>query len=401
MKRQPKMRLNGFTTLFYVGMGLMMNALTPSHAIAGDHIQLVREAFIENGPVGGVNPRVLVQTHEGGYVIAGRSSTPWAVQVDASGKTQWQYSATSDLTGSEYSSAAVLPNDSVILCGSAQIKEKNWIKSFGLLTEIDKGGRVVQQKLILPQNNSKYQPIGIGASVSVGDGIVLLGRATLSREERPYGWFIKLDNMGTMKWEKLFPKAGGELQSLQVLPSQAIVFSTFAPSKENALLAGSLIARLNHDGEIDADYSISDGAKQAIPLLPDSIIHLIFPNHKKASLFTFDEHLREIGKASGDHALIYTNRAYLLPDQSMVLFGRQGKADGSYTAALQWISADLSQTQTMVLSPEYASFEIADAVPTGVPGVFAFVRQVSPKKAFFGHDETRHGVVLGFVQIKS
>ncbi len=82
----------------------------------------------------------------------------------------------------------------------------------------------------------------------------------------------------------------------------------------------------------------------------------------------------------------------------MALFGNEEEG-GPHTAAIAWWRHDLTRNETFVFKPTFASAEISDAVPSGVPGEFATVRLVVPARHTLSPSETRLGLLLTFVKI--
>src|ERR1039457_815798 len=122
-------------------MALFVSALTPASATAVEHIQVTREIFLERGdPQFFGDPTAIVRTHDGGYVIAGSIDIrrAWVARVDAAGKGLWQHAVQGTNKNSwevSYEGAAMLPDDSAILCGYKQLEDRNIV---GLVTHIDK-----------------------------------------------------------------------------------------------------------------------------------------------------------------------------------------------------------------------------------------------------------------------
>ena len=175
--RHGNKRARYWKLALYSVIGLTMNALTPAAANAADHIKVTREIVLEGSEA--VEPEAIVQTHDGGYIVAGYSLRAWATRIDASGKAQWRFARTNAPNSTSYfHGAAVLPDDSTLLCG--EVKEKTTdgrrgLPTFGLLVHIDKAGKVISEQLISPKDDKRYVPGSLRHCFPFDNGVGVLG----------------------------------------------------------------------------------------------------------------------------------------------------------------------------------------------------------------------------------
>jgi hypothetical protein len=401
MKTCRPLSSNIFATAVYLSIGLIMSALSSSTATAADHISITREVLIESGtnPRGGVKPNAIVQTHEGGYVIAGASNGAWAARVAPSGAVQWRHTGTLYSSGRQtYLGAAMLANDSTVLCGYAHVQDEEGSRGMGLITVVDKSGHVTGEKSIRPEKQEGYAFFGFTACATIGDEVVLIGQLAGEGERR--FWLVILDGKGDIKFETIVRGMfGGDL--VRVMPNNDFVLMEKQKSPGSNLYESRRIVRMDIHGAIKAEKIIPQALLPVTSVPEDSSPRFIWTDDGFGHLLILDSQLSEIRRVDGTERLLITNRAYSLSDGSLVLLGGQKYEGNTFTASIAWLNRDLNQKQTLVIEPTLASNEIVDAVPTGKPGQFATVRSVGPTyHHLLGRDEKRLGVALTFIQIK-
>jgi hypothetical protein len=384
---------------YFLLIGFVMNTLMSSNAGAADHIKITREILLESGTA--VKLRAIAQTREGGYVIVGTKGKSWATRVDSEGKVQWRHEArVTERGGGEYTGAAVLPDDSTILCGYQSVPTEAPGKISGLLTHIDKAGQVISERLIEPNDGRHYGLTRLNACVAIGDEVVLIGETYFPVTLVPSAWIVTLDAKGSIKQEKFLPEPRGNIESIRVMPNNEIVLSAISWAAESSpTYTARLITRITANGDVKAQAILPNSVMQAVPTFLDASIRLLPRNSHKADFSVLDGNLKGVGQTKGSVEVIISKRAFYLPDHSLVLFGEQEYHGNSVTASVAWVSPDLSKKSVLIIEPALASTAIVDAVPTGVPGEFATIRTVSPMSEM-GRNDTRLGVVLAFVQIK-
>src|ERR1017187_6301397 len=395
-------------------MGLTMNTLITSKAAAADHIQIVREVLLESERF--AQPRAIVQTHEGGYVVAGEGGPPpsaWATRVNAHGEVQWRHlvskgSQRRDVRDPQYSGAAMLPDDSAVLCGFKAIEDGKYSRTVGLLSHIGKPAEVISERLVYPNNDTTYELVYLRRCISISDGVLIFGTATrvlddttTPRQGKQFGWIVALDPQGNVKWEKLLEQPAGDVTSFAMSGPDVAIASYSRPP------IGSVEAKqinvINSDGVIKAHKVIGGSVMLVQSVIPDPMVRFMpIGGSTNAYLTTLGPQLQDSDHIAGRaEILAAAQRAYYLPDRSIALFGKQQVEANATSASIAWLSADLALNDHLLL-PVFASIQIEDAVPTGKPGEFATVRRVTPSKTRHGFKdgETRTGAILAFVQFK-
>jgi hypothetical protein len=195
----------------------------------------------------------------------------------------------------------------------------------------------------------------------------------------------------------------GEVESEYLVENVSPGIPLAMPNNHLVIVGPSEITLLDRHGVVKAQKVLTgrDRVTAVQSLTPDSQVRL-FPifSGPASALHTLGEHLEERGLSRGAGAMLVTNRAYVQPGGSLMLFGYQAlsepggpKAD---TAAITRLSADLAKRESFFFQPLWTSNSIVDAVPTGQPGEFVTVRHVRAVKRW--PNEKRTGLVIAFVR---
>lgn len=389
-----------------------MESLLLSNATAADHIKITREVFLEGG-----EPSALIQTREQGYVIVGKGfrapSDAWATRVDRDGNVQWRHVVRGAIAGpaegATYTSAAMLQDDSAILCGYQWIEDGSRPNQAGLVTHIDKAGRVISERVVFPLDDKSYRLNYLLHCIPFGDGVVMFGTTsrvwgdTAPRHSKEFGWIVALDAQGKVKWEKLTSglEPSGRLESYLVLQNGDLIVANNGPRPEPPTeeLDTTKMTRIDINGGFHEQRTALSNVVFVKPVTPD--LHVRFMSGKQitASMTTWNARLQGVKRITGSIEAIVPKRAYILPDGSVSIFGYDHIEHNAGSASIQWLSADLNKQEKLLFQPTFASVWVADAVPTGKPAEFATIRQVLPGvKHLIGPDEKRNGMVLTFVQ---
>lgn len=370
------------------------------------HIKIVREVILEIGRA--PTPHALAQTKDGGYVIAGSVWVPWATRVDANGNVVWRYelsaynpSAPKEGKG-HYNSTAVLPDDSAIFCGEMELAptpEKRVGDIVGMLTHLDKAGRLMSHQLLYPNSDKDYSLSRLDKCMSWGDGVAVVGHVSHfpkqgGREDS--FWLIALDGNGEIKWEKIIPKVRDG--DAVVMPNQdLLIFSGF---ERNGTIWNAGSIRLDKNGEIKSQRTDQVFGKLVTPVVAEPVLRQFLSGYdnRPAALKTLSEQGEDMGLAKFEIRPLSPEQIYLMPDHALVFFGTEYGAKGgeSPSAGITWLSADLKNSETFTFRNKSYSAGIDDAVPTGKPGEFVTVRRAIE----ISHQDKRQGVVLAFVQVK-
>jgi len=322
---------------------LVLSMTTPCTSFAADHIQVTKELLLESGLP--AQPHAIARTFEGGYIIAGKLGVEaWATRIAANGTVQWRHivptgSSAPGFPTQQYAGVAMLKDDSSILCGYKKIDSGAGQDLVGIITHIDKSGRVISEREVYPNGDKSYSITYLRGCVTSVNGAQISGdtmRFDKSGQSSRFDYFIAIGEDGKIVSEKLldptpFPKT----------------------STEDVLRASEL--------------------------------HF--------------EHAAAIGVIAKAEK-IETKKAFYLPDHSVALFGYHYIGGNAFTASTTWVSADIASSQTFVFEPINASIWVTDVVATGNPWEFATVRPVLPVQHLIGPDEKRMGAALAFVRFK-
>jgi hypothetical protein len=382
-------------------IGLAMS--WPAWADATRHIEVTREVLLESGIA--VRPHAVTRTKDGGYVIAGGITDyiPWATRTDADGNVQWRYTIDEDgkkkhipgVGRTEYRGVATFADDSSLLCGYKDIGKQSQPLFVGMLTHIDKAGRVLSHQLIYPNGDQGHRLNYLDGCSSWGDGVAVVGHSTrfsgnaVPRRNEDFYWVLALDPKGKIKWEKVIPGgAPGQLMSGGI-PEQVMVMS----NQELLFTAGSgEWTVIDRAGSITAQRVVGGTLVRSVTVEP---VLRVLKSVPGVTLLTLGKGLEEDEKISGNTKAISTNAAYVATDHSLVLFGQETDETNTSRSSIAWFSPDLKESEVLVFR-RGASFWIDDAVPSGKTDEFVAVRQALSA----GTDEKRLGVILAFVQVR-
>lgn len=363
--------------LFILLIGFTMSTLI-STAEAAEHIKVIKEILLEVGLP--ASPSVVIQTKDGGYVVAGNIATQfaWATRVDAKGNMQWRYEAPLSLqlpqrSKATFTSAVTLRNDTTLLCGWKEVREEDRVNIVGVLTNIDKTGKVLSNREIRPQETGDFALSYLLGCQPWGDGFALFGYSTLvsgdpqrrPRETENFQWILALDSAGEIKWEKLISTTEGlNPRAIYVAPDLDLVFQTY---------------RISQNGEIRNTVSDNSSSHDLIPQITAGA-----DGHWKIA--ESNNPLRRNSLISNVEPKVL----FSLPNQSIVEFGSK-RRNNAYYAAIGWTSPDRNHSEIY----EYGdTLWVNDAMVTGTPGEFVTVRLVSDSA------KKRLGMALSFIQIK-
>jgi hypothetical protein len=205
------------------------------------------------------------QTIDGGYIVAGRSRSNdndvtvnkgyydyWVVKIDTSGNLQWQksFGGTSD---DEAQSIIQTKDGGYIIAGWSSSNDGNVTGNHGgydyWIVKIDTSGNLQWQKCfggsVSDQANSILQ---------IKDGSYIIAGYSCSNDSDVTGnngnadyWIIKIDSIGNIKWQKSIGGTGDDLaQSIQITNDGSYIIAGWSGSN-NGSVSG------NHGG---FDYCI-------------------------------------------------------------------------------------------------------------------------------------------------
>lgn len=419
----------GHLGLRVVVLGLVLSSLGACTSQASGHIRVVRSFFLERGHL--IQPRALVGTEDGGYVIAGQFFGPWATRVNNQGQVVWRYVAPRvRLTAGEiqgdslFTGAVTLPDDSTLLCGYSEPTETPNSPLTGLLTHLSPHGRVLNTETLYPDNDPHYVLNYLDHCIRWGKGVAVVGHTTRYPKHGAgtnYLWLLKLDAHGNIQWQKLISNVGDS--QILALPDRQLLLAWTPYDKTD-------LVRLDAQGDVTARGSLPGEGVLVHPLTTGptlSVVSVLSKPHLRQ--WTINAALRDVAYRRGDSVGAWiemaTRRAYALPNGALALFGgaapywpKFANKIGKYLEpvsmllggipfvflpaprpnGIQWISPHMHRQQLFTFK-RWGWPWIADAIPAGQPGEFATIRVVG--MSHNPHNErSRMGIILAIVRIQ-
>jgi hypothetical protein len=390
----------------------------PSFSSPAGDISLTREVFLEKGYV--PNPEVIVPTRDNGLIVAGSNhGQGWAARTDAEGNIKWRYVISRPVKPTRpseiptYISAAVMPDDSVFLCGNMPgIKGSGT----GLLTHLDKDGKVLSEQLLRPEGLNVG---GFRSCMAWNDGVVIVGAAASFKRVEPtpshplpsdteqFHWIIALDAAGKVRLEKHVPTSknigfGDEMSPLQPVTDGGFVFV----ATRNGI--GTEIVHVKPNGDIAT--KILDGQYEIIlPTNMEKDVQLYSQSPGYVPLLTritLNDDLQETGRVAGKKEPFTVRRAYRLPDETLVLFGSKRSTVGYKNfedAGVMKLDPTLKHSEIMTLSPRHGAYSVETSAALSKPGEFICTQSIedyNPQQGGPPPDNAWPGVALHFVTVK-
>jgi hypothetical protein len=330
LKAEPA-RSTWITATLFVIMG----CTSPTWA---QSIIIEREVMLEKG--NDVTPSAIISTSDGGFVITGLSNgqtAAWATRVNAQGEVLWRYLDTRienprGRSQSVFKGAVMLPDDSVLLCGSKILSTGQ----VGLLTRIDASGSVKEQKNLYPKADEKLHWARFDRCIPWSDGIALVG--TVAGEPKAVGWLIKLDARGQQQWEIIGP---------DFIADDAIETSDHSLILASADIGTFKVALVRVDSLGHAKARRIIACKSACgkfvlfhhsPLTPPprTFAFATVEQHTTA-LYELDLNINDIRPVKNIDSIV-PKRGYKLADGSLVTFGST-ETGGVYNASIGLVGA--------------------------------------------------------------
>jgi hypothetical protein len=333
-----------------------------------------------------VEPRVnaISRTREGGFVVTGFGLTAWVMATDSHGTLLWQFidpinskidTGSPSVPQSEFHGAVPLSNGNTLLCGG---KYKGG-QTENLLAILDRYGRLIEKRVEVPNDDSRFIYSNFYQCFPWQDGILLLGNS--NDGTHGYIWLVSLDGNGVKRRQAFVDNAPPVTTGTAAGPS--FVFTAW-DSQDNFR-----VIRANENGETIAKRVIAgEFIVQLRSMVESSQTSVIIYSAGRARLYTLDERLQDarppIAIANFD---VLAGRGYVLADTSIALFGRRPDA------AVAWISGQ-DKTYTMhPFDPKYVSSTVSDAIPISADRFVTVRGSVS-------QDPRDRGLVMSWVTIK-
>lgn len=379
-----------------------MNCASPLSAAAVSHLVVTREFLFEEGVA--ASPRVIIRTSDGGYIIAGalHDNQAWATRIDRNMKVIWRHevphpSLTPAEGSSVYESAVALPDDTTLICGFRDVGSLREPDVVGLLTRIDASGKVLEQRQVVPLDESSYKLAYMRKCVITKEGITVVGDATQIlgngpvRSAKQILWLLGLNRAGETIWQKAIPRDSQSVaSSLHVLPNSDLLVRS---GNDETILFDRVGSTITEKKGPPGILIRSTEPKDLLRFISQSIEGSAFVSTTLSS--NLEEKNHKVGRSSD----FIVKQAYELTGGDLALFGYEDEG-GASTAAVSWLRHDLQDMQTFIFKPTFGSAWIVDAVPTGRPAEFATARLVIPVKHNISPNETRLGLLLAFVSFQ-
>jgi hypothetical protein len=354
------------------------------------------------------NPHAIARTHDDNFIIAGVGG---AAKIDSAGNVKWRYTAAFHEGQTDYYGAAVLSDDSVILCGSASDPALG--HSSGAVARISEDGKVLGEQLLVPQNSTGNSISYLFACMVKNDETILVGTSDQFLKnshppppmtDNPYYWMLKFGRDGKMEWEKLVPVSSqffGSPDSIGPLQSASDGGFFFAARRGK-----TEIVHVSPLGDVEQRKILSDPFTIVRPAYEDTGLQVISSDtasgkndNRPITLITFNDDLEERSRITENFQPGIVKQAYRLQNGTLALFGARYEQQ-SYLARV--ISTDALLKRAAITDfPTTAgsSWWVDAAVPTSTSGQFASVRSVVGSEPARGDAAEKNGVVLDFVGI--
>lgn len=406
--------LFAYSPIFTFVMTLIM---TTNPAFA-EKLVMKREVLLTNEQEVVIEPSNISLTNDGGFIVVGNAGMlAMARKIDPLGKTLWMY--TSELHDkatfphpAAFRGIAEMTDSSIYLCGN--VPSSPGKAPSGLLAHLDSSGRVLDERLIVPQNPIERSVTSVSNCIQWGDGLLIVGNiARLNGGSNPgmktWHWLLMLDSTGKVKWEKQILSLGMnslvDIRGTVLVAKEGNIFFSVTDNVNSELL------NLSSTGEVQARKQLAGRFQFVHPVNSDGLLQIYgsFTSNTKpprAAIFLNDK-LEEIQKIQGDHpADFVAHLIYRKPDQSLVLFGSSVHTFGERLRSGIVHVDRLLQTEYSLDFDRDGLFDggsIGAATPTKNSGEYALARSLvtlGKGDKYSGDIEPgfKRGAVLNFVQ---
>jgi hypothetical protein len=362
-------------------------------------ITVLKEALLVSGNAAAAH--AIVKTPDGGFVITGSilidtsENKVWATRVTSSGEVVWNYGmppeADRDFKGIKGTlfGALMLSDNSTLLCGS-KAPDKKGGPTTGYLVHVDAAGKVLDELSLYPNGDTRFGLSQFGRCFPWGDGFALIGSATDGMH--PAGWLIKLNSRGLKEWEKVNPDVGG-LDAVETVEHDLVTLNPgpreFTTTLRRFDSGGQLIATRDFEG-------LAQTLMRSMEPTPNAYcVTAAFPNGKQ-TMWTLDRALHDLspGRPIEKVGSGWSNgRAFVYPDQSLVIFGYADAGGVESIAAISFVRPN-SQLQAEYKFPRgEGSTWINDAIALSSGTEFATVR-------WWAVSQKKRGIKLNWISVK-
>jgi hypothetical protein len=277
---------------------------------------------------------------------------------------------------SEFHGAVSLANGNTLLCGG---KYKGG-QTENLLAILDRNGRLIEKRVELPNDDSRFVYSNFYECFIWQDGVLLLGNTN----DGTHGhiWLVQLDANGLKKRQAFVDNAPSITAGTAVGPG--FVFTAWDSQDTFRVI------RANERGETIAKRVIAgEFIVQLRPVVDTGKTSILIHRADKATLYTLDEHLQDTQPPKEIQGYFdpRAGRGFVRADGSLVLFGRSSNA----TIAL--ISAQGTAQAIRAFGPKYTSVSVNDAVLVSADEFVTVRGSVS-------QESSDQGLVMSWVTIK-
>ncbi len=356
-------------------------------------LSVTREILIERG--NGINADAIVETSDGGVVVAGRlrPGMPWATRLSADGHVNWRYVTKNPTDTGGFHGVLSLDDNSTILCGTISIAPgaAKLYDLAGLIVHLDKDGKPIRETVLYANGDKKNDASQLTHCMKTEVGIMVIGSVNHPPGSKlPSGstrlWIVILDKQGNVVSEKVFDEFSFIKESSFIQRNHLFATSYGPRDKTTGWPLTTEVIKMSDNGTVIAHVSISGNYTLIKPTVTsdDRVILInqgrVFEKQLINEL-VLDENLHEVSNRSSKAERIYSTISYRLPDERIVSFGRVKRPppDGTReidVAAAAVTDRDLNQTQAKTFESFNRSDMISSAAPTRSMSEFVVARSV-------------------------
>jgi len=359
------------------------------------HIVIEREVLVR-WPT--ERPTSLTRTPDGGFVLTAAGRTGQAIRIDANGNILWTYTDPFDPDfnlpyQSTFVAAVPVGNGNLLICGEKYTKDHSG--SRGLIVILDRAGKVIDQRLVVPKDDPKYFNAGFNRCLPWGDGIALLGGATSgTTAESAVGsfWLMRLDGNLEKVWDTISTDLPG-VEAVEAADHTLLVVGGAGARQQATVLrvdqTGATVARRTIP---DADYAYP--MRAVAPIVDFALIG--YKRRSNPTLYRLNAQLKDVSPPKRTPVIfVFEGCGYVLADTSLALFGNVG--GGSFRSAVAHINQTGGKADVVVPfrvpEPSDASYAVRDAVPVSSSEFVTIRDQVT-------RDPAQRGIVLSWISFK-
>ena len=342
-------------------MTLVMTQACDGSARQAEQLSVNREVLVR-GSTGRVS--AITRDADGNFVVAGARGLAWAAALSAQGEILWTFEQSSDGTPvtahqAEYHGAVSLRNGTSLLCGHARTSTGQ----VGLMTVLDLRGRPVDDRRLLPNDDRKFYFSSLHQCMVWNDGILAIG--TTTDGTHGFAWLMRLNGDGVKEWETVNPDLAGSFAV--ETPTHELLLATMAGRSKPG---ETTLFRVGQNAEILSSRSIRSSGYALLRSTRPGSVGTVVLYEDKPMVHTLNEHLEDM-EVPRTIPPVYMQqsgalgRGYVLPDNSLALFGYVQKGGGAFTAPYTAAVAHVGGAGRDLIhafAPLYNSVAVIDAI---------------------------------------